>query len=678
MTIQTLLFIFFALLISVVLATYQYAYKTKLTIQAKWVYGSLRFITFFSILILLINPKFKTHNYFLVKPNLPILIDNSESINHFNYGKMVTEFVTSIKVNKALNDKFDIHYYTFGNEFKLLDSLTFSEKNTNIYNALNLTNSVYDHEVAPTLLITDGNQTLGSDYKYIASQYRNAIYPIIVGDSIRYSDLKITSVLTNRYSFLNNQFPAELTVAYEGLLPVKTNLEITRGRTVVYRKNITFSEDNSTKIIAFTLPSEEVGLQKYSVQIAPLNNERNIQNNRKEFAIEVIDESTDIFLVSDIKHPDMGVLKKSIETNEQRIVTVYKPKEALRNIEEAQLIILFQPNSSFSELLQEIKKLNKNTFTFTGLQTDWNFLNKNQSNFSKEVTNQTELVGGELNPNFDYFFLEDLGFSNFRPLKTLFGDLTILNKNEVILDQYINGYRSESPLLAIIESNLQREAIWDAEGLWKWRAQSFLETKNHESFDNFMGALIQYLATNKNRSRFEINFKNIYYNNNSIKISAQYFDKNFVFNPNTTITIVATNLDTREQFTSPLILKRNYYEVDLSTLNAGDYSFSVTAEEDVKLTRTGSFTVFDYNVEQQFLNPDVTKLSKLATNTSGNISFLSEAAQILENLVDDESFKPIQKKSEKIKPLIEFEYILMLIIISLSLEWFIRKYNGLT
>ena len=193
-----------------------------------------------------------------------------------------------------------------------------------------------------------------------------------------------------------------------------------------------------------------------------------------------------------------------------------------------------------------------------------------------------------------------------------------------------------------------------------------------------MSALIQYLATNKKRSRLEINFKNIYYNNNSIKISAQYFDKNFVFNPNTSITIVATNLDTKEQFTSPLILKRNYYEVDLSTLNAGDYSFSVTAEEDVKLTRTGSFTVFDYNVEQQFLNPDVTKLSKLATNTSGNISFLSEAAQILENLVDDESFKPIQKKSEKIKPLIEFEYILMLIIISLSLEWFIRKYNGLT
>ena len=217
---------------------------------------------------------------------------------------------------------------------------------------MNLTNSVYNHQVAQTLLITDGNQTLGSDYKYIASQYRNAIYPIIVVDSIRYSDLKITSVLTNRYSFLNNQFPVELTVAYEGLLPVKTNLEITRGRNVVHRKNITFSEDNSTKIIAFTLPSEEVGLQKYSVQIAPLNNEKNIQNNRKEFAIEVIDESTDIFLVSDIKHPDMGVLKKSIETNEQRIVTVYKPKEALRNIEEAQLIILFQPNSSFSELLQ--------------------------------------------------------------------------------------------------------------------------------------------------------------------------------------------------------------------------------------------------------------------------------------------------------------------------------------
>ena len=165
-----------------------------------------------------------------------------------------------------------------------------------------------------------------------------------------------------------------------------------------------------------------------------------------------------------------------------------------------------------------------------------------------------------------YFLTEDIGFSDFRPLNTFFGTLTILNKSESLLDQYINGYRTESPLLAIIESNLRREAIWDGEGLWKWRAQSFIESQDHRKFDLFMGNIIQYLASNKKRSRLELNFKNIYYNNNSIKISAQFFDKNFVFNPNANISITIKNMETKESFVSPLILKENFYEIDLSAL----------------------------------------------------------------------------------------------------------------
>ena len=419
-------------------------------------------------------------------------------------------------------------------------------------------------------------------------------------------------------------------------------------------------------------------MQKYSAQIYPLTNEKNTQNNTKEFAVEVIDQSTNILLVSDIKHPDVGVIKKSIESNEQRIVTINTPDEALKNLIDSQLIILYQPNRNFSALFQEIKKLNKNTFTFTGLQTDWSFLNSNQINFTKEISNQEELSVGDLNPNFDYFLTEDIGFSDFRPLNTFFGTLTILNKSEFLLDQYINGYRTESPLLAIIESNLRREAIWDGEGLWKWRAQSFIESQDHRKFDIFMGNIIQYLASNKRRSRLELNFKNIYYNNNSIKVSAQFFDKNFVFNPNANISITIKNMETKELFVSPLILKENFYEIDLSALNAGDYSFSVTLEDDVKLTRSGSFTIFDYNIEQQFLTADVSKLKRLATNTNGDISFLSDPYKVLEDLANNDSFNQVQKETQIIKPLIEFKYILMLIIISLSLEWLIRKYNGLT
>ena len=41
------------------------------------------------------------------------------------------------------------------------------------------------------LLITDGNQTYGNDYQYTASNYKQPIYPIILGDTITYTDLSI-------------------------------------------------------------------------------------------------------------------------------------------------------------------------------------------------------------------------------------------------------------------------------------------------------------------------------------------------------------------------------------------------------------------------------------------------------------------------------------------------------
>ena len=115
----------------------------------------------------------------------------------------------------------------------------------------------------------------------------------------------------------------------------------------------------------------------------------------------------------------------------------------------------------------------------------------------------------------------------------------------------------------------------------------------------------------------------------------------------------------------------------MSGIEPGDYNFSIKSNDE-PISSSGNFTILAYNIEQQFLNADVKKLTRLATNTNGDVSFLSDSYKVLENLANNDSFKQIQKKSEIIKPLIDFKYILMLIIISLSLEWLMRKYNGLT
>ena len=141
---------------------------------------------------------------------------------------------------------------------------------------------------------------------------------------------------------------------------------------------------------------------------------------------------------------------------------------------------------------------------FTGEQTDWYFLNSIQDNYIKEVTNQSENVVGILNQNYGAFAIDELDFSDYRPLITLFGTLEILVPHDIILRQSIDEFETETPLLATTEINGTRNAIFDGEGIWKWRAQSFIESKDYKEFDNFFGKVIQYLASNKKLSLIHI------------------------------------------------------------------------------------------------------------------------------------------------------------------------------
>src|SRR5690606_6215708 len=118
------------------------------------------------------------------------------------------------------------------------------------------------------------------------------------------------------------------------------------------------------------------------------------------------------------------------------------------------------------------------------------------------------------------------------------------------------------------------------------------------------------------------------------------------------------------------------YQVDLSGLEAGDYTFTVKAQNET-ISQSGEFKILDYNVEQQFLNANVSKLQNMARQSQGTSYFINNTNTLVEQLIKDERFATIQKSTKKVVPLIDWKFLLAFIALSLSAEWFIRKYNGL-
>ena len=675
MQIQNIGLIIAAGVIAIVIALFQYMYKAKNRNRKNLFFAFLRFLSIFALLILLINPTFRKNTYYIEKPTLVFAVDNSSSIKHLKQDEQISQFIDRIKDNPELKERFDIKYYSFSDILKDSLSLTFDEKQTNISEALESLDQIYKNANAPTILVTDGNQTYGRDYQFSSVNYKQQVYPIVTGDTTVVTDTKIQQLNVNKYAYLKNKFPVEVILTYSGTDDINTSFEIRSGNNIVYSKPVSFTEENNSTVINFTLPASSAGVLKYSARLIPIENEKNIINNKKDFAVEVIDQKTNVLLISDLTHPDLGAIKKSIESNERRSLTISRPSE-VKEIEEYQLIILYQPNARFREVYEKIKTTRKNYFTITGSKTDWVFLNKSQNLYRQEITRQIEYYLPRFNPNYGTFLLEDIGFNDYPPLIGTFGEIHMKSSYDVLLQRNIGNIKTDEPLLATIEDNGIREAILFGEGIWRWRAQSYLDNKSFESFDDFFGRLIQYLASNKQKSRLNTISESFYYGNSSIKVKAEYFTKNYEFDRRGNLNIVIKNKDTEASQTIPMLLKNSSYEADLSSFTSGNYEYTVVVVGE-NISRSGSFSILDYDVEQQLLNADVTKLRQVATNTKGTVYFMNQTDSLVRDLVEDQRYQAIQKSKENIVSLLDWKYLLMIIILLLSIEWFMRKYNGL-
>ncbi|MGC1203822.1 MAG: VWA domain-containing protein [Flavobacteriaceae bacterium] len=673
---ETLLYIILAGIIALLLALFQYGTKKRRLSKLNMLFSFLRFISIFSVLLLLINPKFDQVTLSTEKPNLIIAVDNSNSIIHLNQDKKVRDLVETISTNTDLKDKFNLEFYTFGSHLKNSDSITFLEKQTNIDNAFNGLSQIYKQSTSPTLIITDGNQTFGNDYEFAFSKYKQPIYPIILGDTVTYTDLKIEQLNVNKYAYLKNRFPIEAILVYNGNTNVNSKLEVSQGNNTVYSETVRFTKTNNSKVVNFTLPALSVGVSSYKATLIPIENEKNKINNSKNFAVEVIDQKTKIAIISDFSHPDLGALKKSIESNEQRSVSFLNSTEIISQINDFQLIILYQPNNKFNNLFEVLNTENKNKFVIIGTKTDLNFLNRIEKNYQYEITQQLEDYQAELNLNYSPFIINAIDFESFPPLKSNYGSVNFTIPFQFILNKTVRGVSTKEPLLATFETNNRREAVLFGENIWQWRAQSYINSKSFNPFDDFIGKLVQYLASNKRKSRLDLEYEPFYNGSTNIIIKAQFFDKNYQFDSRETLSITLKDDILGEERVFPLILKNNNYQVDLSNLSPSRYSFTVKASGE-NISKSGNFQILEYNVEQQFLNANVTKLQQLATNSLGTSYFIDSTENLINDLLIDNRYIPIQKSNKNSLPLIDWKYLLILIALSLSTEWFLRKYNGL-
>jgi len=672
----TVVGLFLAALISLLIVFYQYFYKSKRNRKLQIPLAILRFIGVFGVFLLLLNPSFTKISLLTEKQDLIILLDDSYSIKSIDADEQMIGLRDQLINNDELAETFDLFPYSFGIGIRNSDSLSFGEEATNISKALSTVNSAFKGNTATVVLLSDGNQTVGESYEFMGKTVNFPINGIVVGDTTTYSDLKINQVNTNRYAFLENTFPLEFFVSYLGETPIRSNITIQLDGKTVFREILDLSSERNSKKIVTALQAASVGLKTVDITLDPIPGERNTYNNKRRLSIEVIDEKTRIGLVSEVIHPDLGTLIKAIESNSQRSVALVSPNISKEELSEYNMFILYKPSRSFSGILQYVQDAKVNTFTITGPNTDWNFLNRAQKGIERTSFNQDEDILAVLNPSFSLFDLSDFSVDDFPPLEGSLGDILITKPYESILDQQIKGVVLQDPLLPILSDETGRHAYLFGENIWKWRIQSFRNFQNFENFDAFINKLILYLTTDQKRERLSVTNELIYQGITEKKIKASFFDATYDLDADATLKLSLKGLNNDFVDERILFLGDSEYEVDINDLPAGEYSFTISVEG-TDFTKNGRFSIEDFNLEQLFVSSDYRKLSQLAETSSGQLYFPDQIDKLIEDLSTNTRYLPTQKSVENVVSLIDFRIILGIIILAFTAEWFIRKYNGL-
>ena len=677
MTLNTILLLLLSLLLAGALSYFQYFYKNKSQNKVNKYLALLRFISIFGLLLLLINPIITRNSFETIKTPLPIVVDNSSSIVDLKANQISKQIFDKLSSNSDLKNKFDIQLYSFDSEFQSIETsseLNFKGKQTNIDLVAKNIKSINKNLNFPSVLISDGNQTSGADYVF-SFDPNNKIYPLIVGDTTTYLDLRISQINVNKYAFHKNKFPVEVFLNYSGTKPITANFSVSQGNSIQNKQSVSFSASKKSQVLNLLLPADKTGLQIFNALISSNQTEKNTYNNSKKFAVEIIDQKTEVGIVSITNHPDLGAFKRSIETNAQRKVTLLKPNQ-ISELNKFNVLILYQPTSEFKPIFDANKNLKINTFIVTGNDTDFNFLNQNQVQLDFKMSSQKEDYLANFNSDFNLFALDDIGFENFPPLENPYGSISANENVSVLLSSRIRNVGTDEPLLAFSDNLGSRTAFLLGENSWKWRAQSFVDKKSFEQFDIFTDKIIQFLASNDSKKSLIVTHERFYNSGEAIEITAQYFNKNYEFDEKARLTIAVTNQKTKQSKKYDLLKTSNNFKVNLDGLAAGNYSFSVK-ELNSSSTYSGSFEILDFDIEKQFVNPDLVKLKQLANQTKGILFLPNQVDKLIDNLLKDESYKSIEKNVVKKTPIIDWIWLLVLIAICLTSEWFIRKYNGL-
>lgn len=648
----------------------------------------LRIVGVATIAWLLYAPLIKTLNYTLDKPIIIIGQDNSLSIGQIkaagfdqkSYEKHLK------KLQDKLSDQYEVKTYHFSdsvkegldfkNQGKLTDAASFFQKIKDDY---------ANRNVGAIVLATDGIFNHGENPLYSINQISAPVYTVALGDSIPKRDVLISNVNYNNIVYLDDDFTIEVQVQAFQSDGESTTLSVSQNGSKIQQLNVAINGNSFVKTIPVKIHAGKIGIQKYTIQLSVLSNEITTKNNTQTFYVEVIDGRQKVLLAAVAPHPDLGVIKEAISQNKH-----YDAKLALADdlssIDPSKfdLIVLYQLPDAQNISASFLKKLNsikKPIWYILGANSGISSFNKIQNQVDLSSSNgQVQEIYPILVKDFTSFNLSEADrriFAAFDPLLSPFGRLTVNANVASVFNQRIGQISTQQPLWFFTNDNGLKAGYLMGEGLWRWKLSEAKNEVNTSGLSDLISKTIQYLSVKDDKRRFKVfTSKSAYDENETIQFNATLYNDSYQAVNEPEVTLQVKN-EAGKIFNYTFSKTENAYQLDAGTMPAGNYSYlSSTSMGGKRFVASGNFYINAVIAEYQQTTANHQLLSTISKQSNGKLFMPADLLKIADEILKNENIKTVSYEDRKYDELINMKWLFALILVMLSMEWFLRKRNG--
>ena len=682
----------FAVLLGVGYALFLYFRNENVVFEKKSriVMASLRGVAMTLVAFLLLAPMLKMIRKEIDKPVIILAIDNSESVK---MGKDSAYYLSDYqKQVQQLANELGKHYEVtaclLGDENNYVDyqeiKADFSDKSTNLSALFDDINLLYaNRNVGAVVMLTDGIYNIGSNPYYAAQKVDFPVYTVGLGSDEQAKDLFIADIIHNKEVLKGNRAPVEVKIRAGKLSGKSAKLTVSDEKGEVFSRVLQISGNQFFETVSFLVDADKTGLLKYKIDLDELDGEVTYKNNHAQFFIRVIESKDKIAIVYDAPHPDVAAIRSALELSDNYDVTVVPIQEFKDKPSDYGLIILHQLPSKknpASSLLSQIRQSGVSSLYIIGTQTDLNAFNG--LNTGLQITqskNMTNNATAAYNSNFMLFSFseetQDL-LPTLPPLQTPFGTYKAAVSSNLFMTQKISGVETKYPLFLFNDVNGAKIGVISGTGLWSWKVYDFVNTQNHDAFNEIVNKTALFLVAKNDKSPFRVRHNAVFAENAPVEFSAELYNESheLVNTPDVKLTIKGSGDTTYDaQFSK----QNNAYYLNMGELPVGTYTWTAKTQLGNKsYEKSGTFSVQEIFVETANLVADFDLLKSIAKTTDGKFFVRNEIENVAKEVKANDNIKPIASYHKKYSMLLNSPWYLAAIVLLLGIEWFLRKWHG--